>query len=45
MNEEYTIQSTQYFTATIYEWHPLLADNMHKDIIIEVYIFGERQKD
>ena len=35
MNEEYTIQSTQYFTAAIYEWQPLLADDMHKDIIIE----------
>jgi hypothetical protein len=34
MNEEYTIQSTQYFTAIIYEWQPLLADDMHKDIII-----------
>lgn len=35
MNPEYTINSTQYFTATIYEWQPILVDDMHKNIIIE----------
>ena len=35
MNPEYTINATQYFTATIYEWQPILVDDMHKNIIIE----------
>ena len=35
MNEEYTIQSTQYFTATIHEWQAIPGDDMHKDIIME----------
>lgn len=35
MNPEYTTNATQYFTATIYEWQPILVDDMHKNIIIE----------
>ncbi len=35
MNPEYTIHAAQYFTATIYEWQPILTDDSHKDIIIE----------
>ena len=33
-NPEYTVYATQYFTATIYEWQAVLADDNHKDIII-----------
>ena len=35
MNSEYTVYATQYFTATIYEWQPVLANDTHKDIIID----------
>ncbi len=35
MNPEHTVHETQYFTATIHEWQSVLADNSHKDIIIE----------
>jgi putative transposase len=35
MNPQYTIHAPQYFTATIHEWQPVLADDKHKDIIIE----------
>ena len=34
MSPEYTVYATQYFTATIYEWQAVLADDNHKDIII-----------
>ena len=35
MNSEYAIEAAQYFTATIYEWQSVLADDNHKDIIID----------
>ena len=35
MNPVFTIHATQYFTSTIHEWQPILADNSHKDIIID----------
>ena len=35
MKEEYRIYPADYFTATIYEWKPLLANDHHKDIIID----------
>lgn len=35
MKEEYLIHPSQFFTATIYEWLPLLANDIHKDIIID----------
>ena len=35
MNPEHTIHAAQYFTATIYEWQAVLADDSHKDIIID----------
>jgi REP element-mobilizing transposase RayT len=35
MNPEFTIHATQYFTATIHEWQPVLADDRHKDIIMD----------
>ena len=35
MNPEYSVHAAQYFTATIYEWQTVLADDSHKDIIID----------
>ena len=35
MNPEHTIHAAQYFTATIYEWQAVLADDSHKHIIID----------
>ncbi len=35
MKEEFPIHAAQFFTATIYDWQHVLADNTHKDIIIE----------
>jgi putative transposase len=35
MKQEYPVHSAQFFTATIYEWQPVLADDRYKDIIIE----------
>jgi putative transposase len=34
MKEEYLLYPANYFTATIYEWKPLLANDNYKDIII-----------
>ena len=36
MNSEYTVYAAQYFTATIYEWQAVLADDSHNDIIIDL---------
>ena len=33
--ETFPVYSPQFFTATIHEWQHLLADNNHKDIIID----------
>jgi hypothetical protein len=35
MKQEYSIYCPQFFTATIYEREHLLADDRHKNIIIE----------
>ena len=35
MKTEYPFHATQFFTATIYEWQPVLADDQFKNIIIE----------
>jgi len=35
MSPQYTIHATQYFTATIHEWQPVLADDRQNDIITE----------
>ena len=35
----FNIESTQFFTATIYKWNQLLADNNHKNIIIDCLKF------
>ena len=35
MKTEYSFYSAQFFTATIYEWQPVLADNQFKNIIID----------
>ena len=35
MKTEYSFHAAQFFTATIYEWQPVLADNKSKDIIID----------
>ena len=35
MNQDFPIHSSQFFTATIYQWNHLLRDNRHKDIIID----------
>ena len=35
MENTFPIYSLQFFTATIHEWQHLLADNNHKDIIID----------
>ena len=34
MKEEYLLYPADYFTATIYEWKPVLANDNYKDIII-----------
>lgn len=35
MNPEYSVYAAQYFTATIYEWQAVLADDSNKDIIVD----------
>lgn len=35
MKTEYSFHAAQFFTATIYEWQPLLHDDLYKNIIIE----------
>ena len=35
MNQTFAIHSSQFFTATIYQWNHLLSDDKHKNIIIE----------
>lgn len=35
MNQNFPVHSSQFFTATIYQWNRLLSDNRHKDIIID----------
>ncbi|MEO6330129.1 MAG: transposase [Ginsengibacter sp.] len=35
MKTEYSFHAAQFFTATIYEWQPVLAEDEYKEIIIE----------
>lgn len=35
MSKNFPVESAQFFTATIYEWNHLLADDNHKEIIID----------
>ncbi len=35
MKEEYVHFPAMYFTATIYEWKPLLVNDSYKDIIMD----------
>ncbi|CAN5216564.1 hypothetical protein BH09BAC2_BH09BAC2_09890 [soil metagenome] len=35
MDLQFTVHPTQYFTATIYQWQPVLTKSSYKDIIIE----------
>ena len=35
MKTDYSFHAAQFFTATIYEWQPVLADDEYKNIIIE----------
>jgi len=35
MNQNFSINSSQFFTAAIYQWNHLLSDDAHKNIVIE----------
>ena len=35
MKAEYSFHAAQFFTATIYEWQPVLQDDQYKNIVIE----------
>ena len=35
MNQNFSVEGAQFFTATIYQWNHLLSDDHHKNIIIE----------
>ncbi|MFS8081862.1 MAG: hypothetical protein ACMG51_00310 [Ginsengibacter sp.] len=35
MNQNFPVECSQFFTATIYQWNHLLADDDHKDIIVD----------
>ena len=35
MKSEYSFHATQFFTATIYEWQPILQEDQYKNIVIE----------
>lgn len=39
MNQNFLIEGSQFFTATIYKWNHLLADDNHKNIIIDCLKF------
>ncbi len=44
MKEEYLIYPAQFFTATIYEWKTMLANEKHKEIIIDSLHFLVNKK-
>ncbi len=44
MKTEYSFHATQFFTATIYEWQPVLVDEQYKNIIIESLQFLVAEK-
>ena len=35
MKAEYSFHASQFFTATIYEWQPVLQEDQYKNIVIE----------
>ena len=35
MKTDYSFHAAQFFTATIYKWQPVLADDEYKNIIIQ----------
>jgi len=35
MNQNFSTEGAQFFTATIYQWNHLLSDDNHKNIIVE----------
>ena len=35
MNQNFSVECSQFFTATIFEWNHLLADEKHKNIIVD----------
>ena len=35
MNQNFPVHSSQFFRATIYQWHHLLSDDGHKNIVTE----------
>ena len=37
MNQNFPVECSQFFTATIFEWNHLLADEKHKNIIVDFY--------
>lgn len=39
MNQNFPIEGAQFFTATIFEWNHLLADDDHKNIIVDCLKF------
>ena len=44
MKPTYPEHWPQFYTATIYEWKPLLADDKHKDIIVDSLKFLVKEK-
>ena len=44
MNTTYTEHWPQFYTATIYEWKPLLMNNSHKEIIINCLQFLVKER-
>lgn len=35
MDQNFSIEGAQFFTATIFQWNHLLSDDNHKNIIVE----------
>src|SRR5258706_3809350 len=44
MKAEYSFHAAQFFTATIYEWQPVLQADRYKNIVIESLQFLVSQK-
>ncbi len=44
MKTEYSFHASRFFTATIYEWQPVLADEQYKNIIIQSLQFLVAEK-
>ena len=45
MNTTYTEHWPHFYTATIYKWQHLLADDKHKDIIVDSLKFLVTEKE